>query len=366
MMMENPDFLTKQLTTYIGNKRMLLDFIGSALEEIKMDLGFDKLSICDAFSGSGATARFFKAHASRLVVNDLENYVEVLNRCYLANKSQIDFPILSNEFEKFSHHMELPLDKGFISRLYAPLDDTDIKKGERVFFTTRNANYIDTARKYIDSIEKDLQPFFTAPLICEASVKSNTSGVFKGFYKNSTTGVGQFGGNGKNALSRIMSDIKVNMPIFSNFDCDVEIYKQDANKISSEIDKVDLMYIDPPYNQHPYGSNYFMLNLICDYKEPCTISHVSGIPKNWNRSEYNSLKRAKNALYSLCENANAKYLLISFNSDGFIKKEEMESLLSQIGKIRTFTQKYNTFRGSRNLNERAIHINEYLYLLKKN
>ena len=34
------------------------------------------------------------------------------------------------------------------------------------------------------------------------------------------------------------------------------------NELVKEIEPVDLAYFDPPYNQHPYGSNYFMLNII--------------------------------------------------------------------------------------------------------
>ena len=45
-----------------------------------------------------------------------------------------------------------------------------------------------------------------------------------------------------------------------------------------QLELLDLVLIlDPPYNQHPYGSNYFMLNLICDYREPVEISAVSAI-----------------------------------------------------------------------------------------
>ena len=124
----------------------------------------------------------------------------------------------------------------------------------------------------MEKLPESIRHFFIAPLIYEVSVKNNTSGVFKGFYKNSKTGIGQFGGNGKNALSRILSDIEVKMPVFSNFNCKTEVYKQDANILTQNMDKVDLLYLDPPYNQHPYGSNYFMLNLVCDYKKPREIS----------------------------------------------------------------------------------------------
>ena len=37
---------------------------------------------------------------------------------------------------------------------------------------------------------------------------------------------------------------------------------------SREYADLDLAYFDPPYNQHPYGSNYFMLNLLVHYRRP--------------------------------------------------------------------------------------------------
>ena len=37
---------------------------------------------------------------------------------------------------------------------------------------------------------------------------------------------------------------------------------EDVNDAVEKIGHVNLTYFDPPYNQHPYGSNYFMLNII--------------------------------------------------------------------------------------------------------
>ena len=125
--------------------------------------------------------------------------------------------------------------------------------------------------------------------------------------------------------------------------------------------------MDPPYNQHPYGSNYFMLNLIAGYERPDTekISRVSGIPKNWNRSSYNKKRKVCETFHELIKNIRARYVIISFNSEGFIPREEMESILSEFGEITTMESKYNAFRGSRNLRNREIHVNEFLFVLKK-
>lgn len=361
---ENENFLTTQIITYIGNKRSLLGFIGNAVDIVRKELKKDKLEIADIFSGSGIVSRYLKQYSSKLIVNDLENYAYILNKCYLSNKSDINMDELVSWYNYLKDNLDNKLESGFISELYAPKDMKDIKLGERCFYTTRNAKYIDTARKLINDIPNDYQHFFIAPLLTEASIKNNTSGVFKGFYKNSKTGIGQFGGNNSDALSRIKCDIDLPFPIFSNFECDVDIYKEDANELVKKLDVVDLVYMDPPYNQHPYGSNYFMLNVINEYKRPEEISEVSGIPKNWNRSKYNQARKALNTFEKLCNDAKARYLLISFNSDGFIKKKEMVNMLSKIGNVKIMEKKYNTFRGSRNLNNRDIHVKEYLYLVE--
>ena len=365
-MNENKEFLTKQIITYLGNKRSLLDFIGNAVDVVKKELNQDKLSTFDVFSRSGIVARYLKQYSSELYVNDFEDYSKTINLCYLTNKENIDDEKLNYWFDYLKSNLtDDKLKKGFISKLYSPKDDKNIQDGERVFYTTRNGMYIDTARQLINNIPEPYKTLFLGPLLYEASTKNNTSGVFKGFYKNSQTKRGQFGGNGKNALTRILADIEIKKPILSNFNCNCHIYQGDSNIVCKELPMVDLAYLDPPYNQHPYSSNYFMLNLINNYKRPTEISKVSGIPVGWNKSNYNKKDLALASLKNLCKDLNAKYILISFNSEGFIKYEEMVDMLKELGDVRTFDTKYNVFRGCRNLCKRDIYVYEYLFLLHK-
>jgi len=364
--MENEDFLSRQLITYIGNKRSLLPFIGKALDVVKKRLGREKIKIFDAFSGSGAAARFFKAHSELLLVNDLEAYSEVINRCYLANKNELPLTDLEGIHSLLVKRLrEEPLRKGFITELYAPEDENHIKENERVFYTPRNAMFIDTARQYIEETDPTMKQFFIAPLLSEASVHANTAGIFKGFYKDRLTKKGRFGGTGKNALSRIKGDIELPFPLWSNYNCPVTIYRDDTNRLIQRLEEIDLAYIDPPYNQHPYGSNYFMLNLILSYKKPDVMSPVSGIPPDWNRSAYNKRQEAVSAFEDLAENIRSRFLLVSFNSEGFIPPEKMRCILEKTGKVTVFETLYNTFRGSRNLRERQVHVQEFLYLVEK-
>lgn len=366
-MKENKEFLTEQIITYIGNKRGLLDFIGQAIKCVKKELKKDKLDLFDVFSGSGIVARYFKQYANRLYVNDLEDYSKTINECYLTNKNNINFDELNKWylFLKDNLKEENLREDGFIYDMYAPKDDSNILEGERVFYTSRNAKYLDTARQYLDEIPQPYRNLLLGPLIYEASTKNNTSGVFKGFYKNSKTNIGQFGGNGKYALNRIMADIEIKKPVLSDYECEVNIFQGDSNKICKLVPEVDMAYLDPPYNQHPYSSNYFMLNLLNNYIRPLEVSSVSGIPTNWKKSIYNKKQESLLALSDLCKNLNAKYILISFSSEGFISYSEMVEMLKQYGRVRTFCRKYNVFRGCRNLSKRCLYLKEYLFLLKK-
>lgn len=383
-MTENTQYLTEQLITYIGNKRSLLPFIKQGVEIVQKELNKEFLHCFDVFSGSGIVSRFLKSYASSITTNDLETYAKIISSCYLSNKSSINFDELekihselvkstTNEISTCELNNSCP---GFVSELYAPKDEDNVQFGERCFYTPYNAKYIDIIRQKItDEVPAELQKFFIAPLLSEVSVHANTAGIFKGFYKNSRTGKGQFGGNGKNALERIKGKIELPLPIFSNFECPSYIFQEDANTlILDEMlynhlpeKEFDLAYIDPPYNQHPYGSNYFMLNLIANYQRPdCEkISRVSGIPKDWNRSSFNRKRDAAESFTNLVSSLRAKYLMVSFNSEGFISKNEMINILEKVGTVTVLDISYNAFKGSRNLKNRDIYVSEYLFIVKK-
>ncbi len=382
-MTENENYLSEQLITYIGNKRSLLNFIREGVELAQNELGKSKISTFDVFSGSGIVSRFLKKYSSHQYANDMENYASIISECYLSNKKDLDLQKIQNFYDLLTksceENMQNFLDEsktsfkkipGFISEYYAPKDLNNIQSGERCFYTPYNACYIDCMRQLIATeIPQEYQKFFIAPLLSESSIHANTGGVFKGFYKNSKTGIGKFGGNGANALTRIQGHIKLPFPVFSSYKSNFTVFQSDANLLVKEkkAPKVHLAYIDPPYNQHPYGSNYFMLNLIADYKKPDPekMSLVSGIPKNWNRSDYNKKKLVKNKFQEMLQNLNAKYLLISFNNEGFISEEEMIELLSSVGEVRVLEANYNAYRASRNLSTRALHTKEFLYIVKK-
>ena len=140
---------------------------------------------------------------------------------------------------------------------------------------------------------------------------------------------------------------------------------KDINMLVNEIpNDIDIMYLDPPYNQHPYGSNYFMLNIIATNEEPLEISNVSGIPTNWNKSNYNKHKPAIESMRDLIRSGltKSKYLLISYNNEGVINSNDW-NILFEPYLVEKHEIKYDTFKGCRNLKDRSDKVIEIMYLV---
>ena len=335
-------FVQQPMITYIGNKRKLV----SKIEEVVKRL--QPQTCADAFSGSGVVSRMLLGHSKKLYVNDLELYCEILSKCFLVTPSWAD----TDDIVRHIEEMNVCPDKvGFVSEMYA--------SQERQFYTPENGRRIDGMLDYIGRcVPEHLRPYCLGPLLVKASIHTNTSGVFKGFHK------GGWGGKGGYALDRITKRIEVECPTWLEPSRDVEVWRQDACDFLRDLPQVDLIYLDPPYNQHPYGSNYFMLNLICTNERPHTVSKVSGIPGDWNKSQYNSKGKIREAMELTLKLATekAKHTLVSYNNEGFIKPDEWEEIL------RPYTYEkieidYSCYKGGRNLKNRPKKVTEFLFII---
>jgi adenine-specific DNA-methyltransferase len=367
--LEHP-FFKEHLITYIGNKRSLLPFINESILDIKYKLAKKKLVMLDGFSGSGSVSRLFLIHGEKLISNDLEQYARIINKTYLTSEGIVDEKELWYwvNFVNSNKYNHIPTNSYFISKQYAPKDDTNIKEGERAFYTTTNAMILDNIRYLIHhSVPEPYRSFIMANLLIKASVHTNTSGVFKGFHKKE--GIGHFGGKGENALSRIKQEISVDVPLLISHSCEVVVEQEDVNELVKKYSDsgtiFDVAYFDPPYNQHPYGSNYFMLNIISSKEDLDIQDGISGIVKNWNRSHYNKRKEAEKAMEDLVSSTSARFILISYNNEGTIPMNVFKSILGKYGTVTLKTQEYNTYRGSRNLKDRDNKVQELLWILEK-
>ncbi|MEI8082712.1 MAG: DNA adenine methylase [Actinomycetes bacterium] len=363
---EDPHFLSRQLPSYLGNKRSLLGAIDTAICLVRERVGNRRLATFDPFCGSGAVSRLMKQHSHTLTSADLEHYASALARTYLTNRTSVDIAAIERLAVELNREVDAnPVDDGFIRRLYSPADDRRILPGERVFYTVSNARRLDSYLRLLGELDADHRTMLLGPLLVSASVHANTGGVFKGFYKDRITGIGKLGGTNADALVRITGSIRLEPPVLSRFESQIRVAQGDAKVVAQSVSNIDLTYLDPPYNQHPYGSNYFMLNLIATNRAPQTTSTVSGIPTDWQRSRYNVRRHAAGALHDLIAHLDSRFVLISYSDEGFIRPHEMHDLLASFGTTTVTDIRYPTYRASRNLGSRPLHVTEHLYLLER-
>lgn len=363
------NYVFQTMLTCIGNKRKLVHNISDIVKEVmQVYLKKDKINILDGFAGSTVVSRELSYLSDNLYSNDMELYSYLMAKCFLETPNQEQQERINTHISNMNKLASNgPYIEGIICKLYAPKDTSNIKEGERCFYTRENALIIDTLRKYIsDHVDTDIQCYCLVPLLTKASINVNTAGVFKGFYKKGN--VGCFGGAAEVALSRIKKNITLDVPIWNNqSQFKSHCFNSDINELIEHLpNDIDLIYLDPPYNQHPYGSNYFMLNIIAENKEPETISTVSGIPVNWNKSNYNKYKPAVEAMTHLVNKGleKSKFLLISYNNEGIIPLEDWDNIYKPYN-VKKYEINYDTYKGCRNLKDRNNKVVEIMYLVSK-
>ena len=368
----NTDYIKNHLIAYIGNKRRLLDLLLEAIASIekKGSTPLDKAGFfIDYFAGSGVVSRLAKELGFSVISNDWEYYAKVINKSFLENSSDIlkEFSTeggLEKILKKLNDRNDTPSpEDGYISKYYCPSSDEDPNvERERMFYTQNNGKLIDNIRSEIEKLyidKKDVlsqkkKELLLALLLYQSSLRANTSGVFKGFHKG-------FGGTKGDALSRILANVRLEMPTLSDKTNYCKVFQSNANHLSKKLKnkiKAEIVYLDPPYNQHQYGSNYHMLNTIAKNDKPDISKKFfhngkktdkSGIRKDWTktRSTYCYKQTAIHAFKNLIENINAKYLLVSYSTEGIIDFDEMLNILSTKGKVNIVTTGYTRFRGGK-------------------
>ncbi|MCA3376212.1 MAG: DNA adenine methylase, partial [Roseomonas sp.] len=121
---ESDEFLTQQLITYIGNKRRLLPWISKALLSCLDLLNVKDISFADVFAGTGAVSRLARQCSHSLFINDFEKYSALINTVYHSNYRQIDLKKIDKHRRKINEIASNCPREGFITKLYAPADET--------------------------------------------------------------------------------------------------------------------------------------------------------------------------------------------------------------------------------------------------
>lgn len=346
---------------YIGSKIKLLPFIE---ESIKKVIKNNKCNtFCDIFAGTGTVGAHFKKQGYKIIANDLQYYSYVLNKQIIGNHLEFEFEGLLSIIPKLKESKKedkknivceyltaISSKKGFIFENYSPNE-----KSERMYLTPENAQKCDAIRTRIEywkqrNLINDNEYFFLiASLIKTVDNLANVLSVYGAYLKYFK----------KVALKKL--ELKPYDLIIN--DKEHEIYNEDANLLIKDIES-DILYIDPPYNERQYATNYHLLETIAKYDKPLIYGKTGLRPYKYQKSKYCSKEFAKKSFEELIKNAKAKFIFVSYNNEGIISKEEIERILTNKGEYGCFEQKYTRYKSDSKREYKAKYTIEYLHYCK--
>jgi len=339
---------------YIGNKTRLLPFILRTLEREKIAVG----SVHDAFAGTASVSRALKSEGWRVYSSDLLMSSYVFQRAYVVADSAD--PSIGEMAKELA---EVPPVTSFISRHFSPAGGST--SAGRMYFTPENAGRIDASREMLEKWRKeralrdDDYYLLLAAIIEGADRVANTAGVYASYMK-------RWQPNARRAL-----EIVPELPVAGKVPA--RAYLMDAADAAKEVGEVDLLYIDPPYNSRQYVAYYHIPEILArgwSDTAPAIRGKVGLLAGEEGRSQWSHGRRVQRLFSGLLADSGAKYALVSFNSEGHLKPEALESLLGKAsadGKVSRFSQRYRRYRADSDRAGRQYHADialENLYLVR--
>ena len=125
-----------------------------------------------------------------------------------------------------------------------------------------------------------------------------------------------------------------------------QAYQMEALKAAQSI-KADLAYLDPPYNQHKYLGNYHIWESLVLWDKPEVYGIAcKRVDCRTRKSIFNSKPQFHQAMKDVVDALSSSYLVVSFNNEGYITRQDMEEMLSNKGVVQTLTVDYKRYVGA--------------------
>jgi adenine-specific DNA-methyltransferase len=226
-----------------------------------------------------------------------------------------------------------------------------------MYFTEHNAARIDYFRNQIELwwqdslLSLDEYRYLLACLIESVSSVSNTAGVYGAYLKK---------WDSRALKSILLNKFNLDSASYSN----LITYNSKLEDVIESIE-CDILYLDPPYTQNQYGTQYHILETLILNDHP-VISRVTGSRSTAPmRSDWSKKYKANILLDKILSKTNAKYVILSYNNDGIMSKEFIEASMKRYGKPDTFLCKqimYKKYQNWKSSNQRE-HF-EYLFFIE--
>ncbi len=297
---------------YIGSKRTLVPLIRSIAARLPVR------TACDLFAGTTRVGQALRSLGLVVHSNDLATYSEALGLAYIVADETLDRARLA---EVLGELAALEGRDGYATEAFCR---------EARYFQPHNGRRIDAIRAAVDGygLNEVERGVVLTSLLEAADRVDSTTGLQMAYLKSwSPRSYGEL-------------ELRLPAPVPGPGGT---VTRLDANLLASRLD-VDLVYVDPPYNQHSYFSNYHVWETLVRWDSPATYGVANKrVDCRERKSRYNSKRAAPTVLAELIGELRAPWLLVSVNDEGFHEAGQLDDLLTghgHVGRIDVDAKRY--------------------------
>lgn len=300
---------------YIGSKRLLVPKIVELVQRLS-----GVQSVLDLFSGTSRVGHALKARGYRVTSNDHNRYAHTLARCYVAADRRA---VERDALRLLAELSQLPGRAGYFTSTFCE---------QSRYLQPHNGERVDAIRERIAELGCDplLEAVLLVALMEAADRVDSTCGLQMAYLK-------KWSARSHNPLTLRMPDV---------LEGEGDAWCLDALEAAQRT-RFDLVYLDPPYNQHRYLGNYHVWESLVRWDKP----EVYGTAKKRvdcreYQSDFNSKRRIAGAFEQLLTALDARYLLVSFSNEGYLDFDTITQLLSARGEVASAEVDYKRYVGA--------------------
>ncbi len=288
---------------YLGTKRVLVPVLGEIASAVQAHTALD------LYTGTTRVAQELKRRGLCVTAADIASYSEILAQCYIATDAEVtDHVALDSALEELS---ELPGRPGYFT-------DTFCEKSR--FFQPKNGERVDAIRDHLEEHYRGsvLFPILLTALMLAADRVDSTTGVHMAYLK-------QWAPRAHRELQLRAPELIPGKGL---------ALRGDALDVAASLPRVDLAYLDPPYNQHRYFTNYHVWETLVRWDSPdhygVACKRVDARDET-TKSDFNRKAEMPNALRRVIEAVDAEVLLVSYNDESWVSPTQIEGWLLDAG-----------------------------------
>ena len=280
----------------------------------------------DLFTGTTRVAQEFKRQGLEVIASDNASYSNVLAKCFIeTDANAVDRNKLQEQIDYLNNLTPIT---GYFTENFCL---------EARFFQPKNGQRIDAIREELATNFQDDENYYillTALMLAADRVDSTT---------------GQHMAYLKNWSHRSKHDIELQIPDLIPGTGKSVLGL--AEEVVLDLPEVDLFYMDPPYNQHRYFTNYHIWETLVrwDKPEPYGVARKRIDSRDLeNHSVFNKRKLMPKAFRDVILNAKTKTLVVSYNDESWVEPIEIAETCLAAGheSIALFEFDYTRYIGS--------------------